>query len=505
MNTILAKRIYGSLFSFFFVLTIAYAEDYFLDLNKSISRLLKGVKLRKCHCRGNEVYVNGTCLPTDNTTVELLILDDYYHHFIVNTTNFDVIENSGIKCGFQKYPTKIDPRDLHLLTNGQLFHSISNVSFSIFDFCVDHVLNEHNEVLWEVQMCLESINIPVCCFLKQDQHKYCKNPTFPIGFGYSRLKNAHIKTYPGPDIECDSNKTYTRTEISDPTNLTSPVYISYHNQATQLVVYPNSNHHVLPTSLKSDEFCVIPHLHDNNKVTYTVGFCNADPALEHQMFCQDFTCVRKCCPIHHLYSHLDRSCVSADGYSEWTPTFYSKNGSVQMEEPDNLKLSFGFPICKRSFYSFNPEDPDDAHILLENGDIYIFSWQDSVSAPRYCIDNFVQSDEKVVQTTLTCFSDVAKPETQCSKVKNRLFPILFVISCVFLLITIIVYASIQDLHAKLHGKSLLSHVIALFVGSFFLAIIRYTASSLSMFLCRTFGKSLLQYFYNNLDPTVNAN
>ena len=60
-------------------------------------------------------------------------------------------------------------------------------------------------------------------------------------------------------------------------------------------------------------------------------------------------------------------------------------------------------------------------------------------------------------------------------------------SCVFLAITLLVYVSVPELHAKVHGKCLVSHVPALLLAYLCLIIVQWTSGRLPDAACKIMG------------------
>ncbi|RXG68262.1 G-protein coupled receptor Mth [Armadillidium vulgare] len=388
-----------------------------------VNQLLQGVKLRKCNCKTNEIWSRGNCLPAPYTSLPVLIFRDILEPILVNTSTFDVLEGSAINCPTGKYVARIEPSD-------DLF-----------------ILSS--------------------------------------GFGGSYFKDIVINSVNKDKIKCNGSKVETSIEISNPQNITSSVYLSLNYDMIQLV-YSGNEFTYSSIYYNKDDFCLQPKI-IRKKIIYEAVFCAVNPLVEYESECDKNTCVRKCCPENSLYSYTDRSCVYTNDSSLWFPHFHRENDSSQVEAPTNLKMSYGFPICKRSFHSIDNDEGRNVYYLLDTGEMHVEQWKNNVPSPRYCLDNFQILSGDIKELALTCFPDDPISKSQCTNFKESALPYFLMVSCLFLLITLIVYAWIPELHAKLHGKSLLSHVTALFIAYFFLALVQWMTKKLPMTACRVFG------------------
>lgn len=472
------------LFIFLFHLFgVICGEEYF----ELVNRILQGVELRKCNCKTNEIWERGNCLPAPYTTLPVLLFHDILEPILVNTSVFHVLEGSAINCPTGKYVSTIEPsNDLFILSSGELYHVSSNTSYSKFQFCIEHIVTSDNELTWEVQTCLPSLDVPICCPTNERNKGYCQNPYLPIGFGRSYFKDVIINSVNKDKNKCNGSEVETVIEISNPENITTSVFLSLAYDTIQLV-YSGNEFTYNPIYYNKDEFCLQPKI-IRKKVIYEAVFCAINPLEEYENECNENTCVRKCCPESSLYSNLERSCIYFNDSSLWSPVFHRENDSLQVEAPKNLKMSYGFPICKRSFHALDNDDGRNVYFLLNSGEIHVDQWKNNVPSPRYCLDNFQSHTGDIKELALTCFPDDPVSKSFCTLFKDVSLPYLLMVSCLFLLITLIVYAWIPELHAKLHGRSLLSHVTALFIAYFFLALVQWMTKKLPMTACRVFGK-----------------
>lgn len=97
-------------------------------------------------------------------------------------------------------------------------------------------------------------------------------------------------------------------------------------------------------------------------------------------------------------------------------------------------------------------------------------------------DNTADRHEFQVET-FVCFN---ADETAMIKLKFRIYATLLAISAAFLGVTFIVYIFLPKL-LNLHGKTLVCHVISLFVAYSFLSAVQF-ATDVKMTFCKCIGK-----------------
>lgn len=85
--------------------------------------------------------------------------------------------------------------------------------------------------------------------------------------------------------------------------------------------------------------------------------------------------------------------------------------------------------------------------------------------------------------TFVCFN---KKETSMIRLKFQIYAILLAISAVFFGITFFVYICLPKL-LNLHGKTLVCHVLSMFVGYSFLSAVQL-ATEVRMTYCKCIGK-----------------
>ncbi|XP_062525808.1 G-protein coupled receptor Mth isoform X4 [Bombyx mori] len=203
------------------------------------------------------------------------------------------------------------------------------------------------------------------------------------------------------------------------------------------------------------------HVYFNNETLRTYG-----------CVCKVKNCVRKCCSIGSVMymNSTFKSCA------------YLPDEGIMMNRGFNLhyvnRVKKNVKLNDSDFGYVYGKPCDDVYLedkswfLQEDGKLYI---QIPESIPpwlvqtpdEYCIDTFVREDPTTGERTssldaLICFAD---------KVNNEQYVLRFtcmLISCLFILATVAVYAWLPELR-NLHGRVLMAYLLSLFVGFTFLA------------------------------------
>ncbi|CAH0715354.1 unnamed protein product, partial [Brenthis ino] len=137
---------------------------------------------------------------------------------------------------------------------------------------------------------------------------------------------------------------------------------------------------------------------------------------------------------------------------------------------NNMKMTNGFqfdnrkPICPPKEARVIVREVFDENIELgidNDGKLHIGTNQqrEIIWPENYCVDNFVAENGTAIWTSfnaIVCF----KPSSQDHYIINSAC---MIISCVFILMTVMVYTWLPELN-NLHGRILISYLICLFVG-----------------------------------------
>ncbi|XP_041979370.1 G-protein coupled receptor Mth2-like isoform X2 [Aricia agestis] len=178
--------------------------------------------------------------------------------------------------------------------------------------------------------------------------------------------------------------------------------------------------------------------------------------------CEIKTCFRKCCPQGTVFSRKDKECIVVRDLLEeqgFNISFLNSYQRTVSLDSDDIALLFGLP-CDGDVYieTLNWYLQEDGKLYIEIPS-HIPPWE--LRTPdKYCIDTVVSQDENGERTlkldALTCFAS-----------EDREFyvvgPACMIISCVFILATVAVYAWLPELR-NLHGRVLMAYLLCLLVG-----------------------------------------
>lgn len=198
-------------------------------------------------------------------------------------------------------------------------------------------------------------------------------------------------------------------------------------------------------------------------------------------------CVRKCCPKSEEF--VENQCVTTTNASiAWNPPFYNLDDlSTTVPAPGDLRVVYGSPSCP--LLQLNPQVvEDDTFYLLTDGNLYVPIYGEKYPPSNYCIENFTGRDNITHTLALMCFPDVS-PKPVCDATTKYVYPILLLVSCVFLAVTLVTYGSLPDLRSRLNGKCLISLVSALLVGYVSMAAASIARGMMVPLLCRVTGQS----------------
>ncbi|XP_053978073.1 G-protein coupled receptor Mth2-like isoform X1 [Hylaeus volcanicus] len=209
-------------------------------------------------------------------------------------------------------------------------------------------------------------------------------------------------------------------------------------------------------------------------------------------FCESNSCVRKCCPENGLYALYGRKygCDVTDP-AKASSGFYrtvSNLTSGTWEDTGNGLLVGS--VCKKGRYMLKAFEIQN---LTQTG--YLQQVVESPPHPHsdYCLEML---NETVI--AVMCFPDEAYDE-EVNKVKITITSILTIVSCVFLLLTLLVYICLPTLQ-NLHGKTLMCHSASLLMSYICLAIMpwvtpfRSPENSIATTYCAALGYLMFFFF-----------
>lgn len=431
-------------------------------------------QLRKCRCDGNQIWDGSRC--RFSPTLVVVLDPETGLTSVVNTSQLGDVMIGEPPCPRGHSLAILDSNrnsddQFCLLVSGNLYWQ--EVEFT--DYCIDHTLDDKGEPRsWEAHVCLPPPQMPHCCTLgsslADDDCTALTNRTFspPIevdGVPVEWLEYGDEVV----DIRCREPEEMLRLRLG-----IDAAHLMYQSGNVSLVWWSSDSQKIE----QRQNYCVGGEAGTKD---YIVKVCYEATT--------DATYVRKCCPEAQVIEGV--YCAPVKNESEiWEPSFYEADGlTPSSSPPEDLKIVHGFPLCQ-TFFPLDPQHYEsDKFFLLTDGTLSSSSFPAPYPSHRYCLDNF-RSGEAVNTQALVCFPE-DPVEPQCLVVaRNYLYPSLLLVSCVFLSLTLLLYASVPELHQKLHGKCLLALVSMLLLAYLSLATSRLAAGKIPRGLCRFMGETL---------------
>lgn len=449
-------------------------------------------RIHKCTCSANQVLINEQC-QDEVTLVTALINEPLAATQVIGTEQIKEVFVEDLKCPQNYWYLKLPEDNFALRTSGKLFNTHYGLSLDFSKYCLEHVKNEKNEVQVELRACLPIFKIPRCCVddnqaivNEQDIFDSCSNVNktkanieFKIGKKSFQMK---AETFPN-NLKCKKEEKISHIRVSAG-QLGQTARLKLTNEglilAHRVSVVGNTVY------IPSPKYCLEIENNEDEVVSFA-SYCSPDAQLTHNKTCGKNACFRKCCARDEIFDMVNMGCTPVIKSKEWTPTFYNSE-SFERETQRKIKSVVGFPIdC--DFFSASPNsNPPDNVKLLSNGSLYLDSWNLAIPSEKYCIDNFLHGSG-TVQEAFICFLDIPEEANiSCRAIEGVIYPVLLLISCVFLGITLAVYAIIPDLHAKVQGKCLIASIVSLLSAYTCLAIVQLGSYKLNENLCIILGK-----------------
>ncbi|XP_072750744.1 G-protein coupled receptor Mth2 [Anoplolepis gracilipes] len=185
-------------------------------------------------------------------------------------------------------------------------------------------------------------------------------------------------------------------------------------------------------------------------------------------FCDKNSCIRKCCAEDEFFYARGCNKLTPEEPIEFYQAFAD---AVNQTESSTFNMSKDYGVligkpCKHGMYPTDPREEEwslsaEGYVLAEGYEIF--------DQNKYCMDIFYNKSEFDHSFHLfMCFEDPEVPEYVPTRFQVN--TVLEITSCVFLLMTLLVYAYLPSLQ-NLHGKTLMCHVSSLFLAFTCLAII----------------------------------
>ncbi|XP_068203864.1 probable G-protein coupled receptor Mth-like 1 [Palaemon carinicauda] len=301
------------------------------------------------------------------------------------------------------------------------------------------------------RICMEPPTVPSCCPLGHslDLNGSC-SATSTSGNNFSPPVMLQNQTSRWPsetgislqNISCTDIEEMIIIELNDKDAMMSVnADTSMHSSWTPSLFIESISH--------SGDYCIGVRTGSENTPVYLAKFCIRDKKKEHEKTCSGKTCIRKCCQ-ENEYSN-DEGCQSYPNHSSPLPSFYDVKTLNPVDKPEDLAVVYGLPLCEQ-VYRMNQSE----FKVLQNGSLYSAAFPEPYPPTKYCVES---ENGDGFNMALVC-----AVKDSCHELQRSFQPYLVFLSAIFLGITLCVYLCIPDMHAKVHGKCILSHVFALFIA-----------------------------------------
>lgn len=212
-------------------------------------------------------------------------------------------------------------------------------------------------------------------------------------------------------------------------------------------------------------------------------------------FCDGHACIRKCCAENEFF--YARGCNKLAVPDERIEFHEALANAVNQTNSSAFSTTkdYGVLIGKPCKYGMYPMDPrEEEWLLTSEGHVFIEDYAVH-DLNKYCMDVFYNISE--FENSFYLFACFDHPPTTDVSVRYRMNTALQIVSCAFLLMTLLVYACLPSLQ-NLHGKTLMCHVSSLLVAFICLSIITWISSDATAkqyaTACKTLGYTMLFSF-----------
>lgn len=249
----------------------------------------------------------------------------------------------------------------------------------------------------------------------------------------------------------------------------------------------------LPLFQEVQEFCITANRDSPEGPwnTFLAKFCFPNALLQTEkdvQSCSEMTCVRKCCPQGQAMAP-GAMCAAEEEGDSWHPSLASGEPGAAAT---TIHMLYGPPrLCHNALVYHNFSILPSGMLKLQ-GEL-------STDVDGYCIDTFqgrpFQSVAMVCEEKVTAW--------HCDWKYLLLKPALLGVSCVFLLLTWLVYVSVAELRASNEGGCVISLVSSLLVTYATLIVLNLTAEDFAYFSCVVAGRlchlsTLAAFFWMNV-------
>lgn len=207
-------------------------------------------------------------------------------------------------------------------------------------------------------------------------------------------------------------------------------------------------------------------------------------------------CIRKCCARAEdesvsVFGKDPSKCVNTSEeiyFEDLSLRIYSAPNKISNMTLDGFHILHG-DFCSDGLFWLQPETyPYDRNYLLTDGRILLYG-KDQVEqyfdTSMYCLERINGSAEVV---TFICYKN---PEDKLTELQFALYPVGLIVSAFFSFLTLVVYALLPELHANLHGQSLMCHMLSFLFSCVSLSIAQLTVViKIPKLWCVLLGKSV---------------
>lgn len=207
-------------------------------------------------------------------------------------------------------------------------------------------------------------------------------------------------------------------------------------------------------------------------------------------------CIRKCCARAgkesvSILENIPSKCFNTSEemyFEDFSLPIYSKPNKISTMTLDEFQILHG-KVCSGGYFWLQPKlKPADRSYLLTDGRILIYDKYQAehyYDTSMYCLDRINGSAEVF---TFICSKAPENPEDKLTAFKFVFYPAGLILSSFFSVLTLVVYALLPELHANLHGQSLMCHVLSFLFSCVSLSIVQLSVVKDPNVWCVLLGK-----------------
>ncbi|KAK7872659.1 hypothetical protein R5R35_002654 [Gryllus longicercus] len=148
--------------------------------------------------------------------------------------------------------------------------------------------------------------------------------------------------------------------------------------------------------------------------------------------------------------------------------------------------------CAQGYYRLEPGKYEEDRFRVDDAGRLLFGeGRDPVEPSDFCLGTVVLSDNETEDTALVCFHPM-EDWTPYPRTRNLVNGVCLSVSVAFLVITLLVYAALPELH-DLDGRVIMSYLASLAIADLVLAVLQFHGHHLSHVACVT--QAFFLYFW----------